>query len=117
MKVKALVVAAMVITSVNASWHRKGEDTKIREFDSESHVYQAIISEMENRAAWVSAKQVEIHYESYNAARAKLEASKEKSNNLKGRYRRIFENRGSMNCDEEVFRLISENDGILFSPI
>ncbi|KAH6597724.1 hypothetical protein BASA50_004329 [Batrachochytrium salamandrivorans] len=156
MKVKALVVAAMVITSVNASWHRKGEDssskasssgeeqsangsnagntvvnpacdfvyamlralqTKIREFDSESHVYQAIISEMENRAAWVSAKQVEIHYESYNAARAKLEASKEQSNNLKGRYRRIFENRGSMNCDEEVFRLISENDGILFSPI
>ncbi|KAH6577154.1 hypothetical protein BASA62_001012 [Batrachochytrium salamandrivorans] len=127
MKVKALVVAAMVITSVNASWHRKGEDvrgllakasssgeeqsangsnagntvvnpacdfvyamlralqTKIREFDSESHVYQAIISEMENRAAWVSAKQVEIHYESYNAARAKLEASKETVEQFEGK--------------------------------
>ncbi|KAH6562626.1 hypothetical protein BASA60_011060 [Batrachochytrium salamandrivorans] len=156
MKVKALVVAAMVITSVNAGLHRRGEDspskasssgeeqsangsntgntvvnpacdfvyamlrvlqTKIYELDEESYIYQAVISEMNNRSAWVLAKQVETHYESYNVACAKLEASKEQSTNLKREYLRIFQTRGSMGCDEAVFHTIFEKDGILFSPI
>ncbi|KAH6597720.1 hypothetical protein BASA50_004325 [Batrachochytrium salamandrivorans] len=156
MKVKALVVAAMVITSVNAGLHRRGEDspskasssgeeqsangsntgstvvnpicsivyamlkglqTKIYELDEESYIYQAVISEMNNRSAWVLAKQVETHYESYNVACAKLEASKEQSTNLKREYLRIFQTRGFMGCDEAVFHTIFEKDGILFSPI
>ncbi|KAH9253826.1 hypothetical protein BASA81_008133 [Batrachochytrium salamandrivorans] len=120
MKVKALVVAAMVITSVNAGLHRKGEDalqTEICELNRKAHIYQAAISELENRAPWVSPKQVQTHYASYSEARAKMEASKEQSTNLRREYRGIFRTRKTMDCDETVFRDIFQKGRTMFSFI
>ncbi|KAH9253829.1 hypothetical protein BASA83_011805 [Batrachochytrium salamandrivorans] len=154
MKVKALVVAAMVITSVNAGLHRRGEDspskasssgeeqsangsntgntvvnplcsivyamlralqTKICELNRKVRIYQAAISELENRAPWVLAKQLEVHHGSYSEALVKLEATKEQSSSLRREYRGIFRTRGSMNCDERVFHTIFQNGRIMFS--
>ncbi|KAH6562623.1 hypothetical protein BASA60_011057 [Batrachochytrium salamandrivorans] len=88
MKVKALVVAAMVITSSPSKASSSGEEqsangsntgntvvnplcsivyamlralqTKICELNRKARIYQAAISELENRAPWVLAKQLEV---------------------------------------------------------
>ncbi|KAH6573370.1 hypothetical protein BASA60_006093 [Batrachochytrium salamandrivorans] len=137
MKVKALVVAAMVITSVNAGWRRKprvfvgGDDSKpgsvfsqdLTETDAAEGLHRNIFGNvdeyrshlsvlyiLQEKAENLKEEEKEDHSASFERVNGGLQAIKEEFTSLKDRYLQILKQLVRNECMTESVHLTSPED-------